>query len=443
MQVEIRQGFDIPVPGAPRQVIDGIMDNARVAVLGGDFVGLKPRLRVQAGDSVRAGQPLFENKRNGLLYPAPASGTILNINWGPRHSLLSVEIETDDTPGLTFPSFAPADLHGIPPDQVRETLLASGLWTAFRARPFGHNPGPGDKPQSLFITAIDTQPLAADPAVVIDEYPDDFAHGLAVLERAFAVPLYLCKSTSLTLPDFDVDSLRVVSFTGPHPAGLVGTHIHHLSPASQEKPVWHLGYQDVIAIGKLFTGGYFWTERIIALGGPQAANPRLVKAPLGVRLEPLAPNEMLPGTNRILSGSVLCGHPAVREEAYLGRYHTQVTIIEESRMTELRSGNARRFSRHSLLGRFSAGKYCFDTQLLGERRPMYPLGDFEALMPLDLLPTPLLRALLVEEDEEAMALGCLELVEEDLALCTWACVSKNDYGSALRKTLDRLAGFSE
>ena len=440
MQVKIKQGFDLPMQGKPNQSIDQVRRSSRVAVLGRDFIGLRPHMKIKEGDRVRAAQPLFENKKNGLLHTSPASGKVISINRGPRRSLLSIEIEVDDDEALTFPFFDSGQLRELSSSDVKASLLASGLWTAFRVRPCGHNPGPEEEPHSIFVTAIDTNPLAIDPAVVIDAFPDEFGSGLTVLSRLFERSLYLCKSPSLSLPDYKLPGLEVVDFIGPHPAGLVGTHIHHLDAVHKENTVWHLGYQDVIAIGKLFVEGQLWTKRIIALSGPQMVKPRLLETDLGASLDELLQDELLPGNNRIISGSVLSGFAAVNEEAYLGRYHNQVTVLEKSGISGL-AGGSRRFSFHSLLSLFGVNQYYSSTEILGNHRPMYPLGDFEELMPLGLLSTPLLRALLIGDVEEAVALGCLELEEEDLALCTYACVSKNDYGSALRRTLNNIAGI--
>jgi Na+-transporting NADH:ubiquinone oxidoreductase subunit A len=442
--IRIVEGLDIPIADAPAQEISGSPEVTSVALLGKDYPGLSPALKVREGDRVKLGQTLFADRRRaGVVFTSPGSGVVTAINRGARRALLSVVVCLEGEEEEAFPSWKADRLADLRHDQVEEALLASGLWTAFRTRPYGKVPVPGSLPHSIFVTAVDTDPLAARPEVVIAEHPADFANGLTVISRLTVGPTYVCKAPYLDLPAGASENLSVVEFSGPHPSGLVGTHIHFLDPVGASKTVWHLGYQDVIAIGKLFTTGRIWTERIVALAGSPVDKPRLLRTRLGADLDDLTRGEWDGPAARIISGSVLSGRTARKPEHHLGRYHTQVSILAGPRPGPQGVASApagRLFSTFRLAARRSAGKqeFAFSTQRYGRPTAMLPFGQYETVMPLDILPTQLLRALLVGDTDTAQALGCLELVEEDLALCTFVCPSKLDYGALLREALDKI-----
>jgi Na+-transporting NADH:ubiquinone oxidoreductase subunit A len=315
------------------------------------------------------------------------------------------------------------------------------LWAALRSRPFSKVPAVDAQPASIFVTAIDTHPLAADPAVIIAEHNEDFARGLKVLSRLSRV--IVCTAEGARLPGEGLNNVAFEQFAGPHPAGLPGTHIHFLDPVSASKSVWHIGYQDVIAIGKLFATGQLWTERVVALAGPVVTKPRLVRARLGACLEDLVTGELAFGNQRVISGSVWGGRTARGPFGYLGRYHVQVSCLKEGNEREfmhyLRAG----FNKHSVMNIFVSkllGNKLLDftTTTNGSPRAMVPVGNYEQVMPLDILPTQLLRYLIVGDTEMAQKLGCLELDEEDLALCSYVCAGKYEYGPILRDNLERI-----
>jgi Na+-transporting NADH:ubiquinone oxidoreductase subunit A len=322
-------------------------------------------------------------------------------------------------------------------------LLASGLWTALRTRPFSHVPDPASQPAAIFVTAIDTNPLAADPAVIIAAAGDAFEHGLQVISRLSDVNVYVCTAPGSGILCPDDKQFRHAEFAGPHPAGLVGTHIHFLDPVSEAKTVWHLGYQHVIAIGRLFTGGRLPTEKIIALGGPMVLRPRLLRTRIGASTRELLQGETLPGRLRVISGSVLNGQQASGPLAYLGRYHTQLSVLAEGSPREFLSWMRPGMTRYSAIRAYAAHlfrrrEFPMTTTQNGSPRAMVSIGTFEKVMPLDILPTPLLKALLVEDTVRARELGCLELDEEDLALCSFVCNGKYEYGPFLRMNRDEI-----
>lgn len=439
--IKITKGLDLPIAGLPDgQRIDDVTVT-RVAVNGEEYIGLRPSMAVKEGDRVAKGQLLFEDKKiPGVRFTAPASGIVSAIHRGERRVLQSVVIDIDGDDAVTFNAYAPDELAMLPRETVVAQLIESGLWTAMRTRPFSKTPVPGTEPAAIFVTAIDTNPLAADPQPIILAQRDAFNAGLTVLTRLTDGRVHVCQGSGGKLGGHPQGQVTFNQFTGPHPAGLVGTHIHFLEPVSLNKQVWHLNYQDVIAYGKLFLDGVLWTERIIALGGPQVKQPRLLRTCIGADLDAMLVGELHDGENRVLSGSVLNGTQAVGPHAFLGRFHLQVSVLKEGRDKELLGWVAPGRDKFSItrttLGHFLKKKlFNLSTDTHGGERAMVPIGSYERVMPLDILPTVLLRDLLAGDTDSAQALGCLELDEEDLALCTYVCPGKYEYGPVLRRVL--------
>ncbi|HAV1766841.1 TPA: Na(+)-translocating NADH-quinone reductase subunit A [Enterobacter hormaechei subsp. steigerwaltii] len=440
----IRKGLDLPISGVPEQHVTTGASIHHVAIVGDDYVGMRPAMLVQEGDRVIKGQALFEDKKNpGVMFTAPASGTVVAIHRGERRVLQSVVIQIEGDEKREFARFDAADLVTLSHDAVQTQLLESGLWTALRTRPYSKTPVPGTVPAAIFVTAIDTNPLSSDPQPLILAERKAFDAGLTVLTRLTPGKVHVCQASGGKLGGHPQGQVAFNEFAGPHPAGLVGTHIHFLEPVSLTKQVWHLNYQDVIAIGKLFTTGELCAERIIAIGGPQATQPRLVRTLLGADLTALLAGETKEGENRIISGSVLSGRHATGPMAWLGRFHLQVSVVLEGREKELFGWvlpGAEKYSvTRTTLGHFLRRKlFNFSTSTNGGERAMVPIGNYERVMPLDILPTVLLRDLLAGDTDGAQALGCLELDEEDLALCTYVCPGKYEYGPVLREVLTRI-----
>lgn len=444
MRITIKKGLDIPIEGRPEQVISEGAQVRTVAAVATDVSGILPRMAVQVGDRVRRGQALYRDKRNPEVpFAAPGTGEVIEINRGARRALQSVVIRLDGDDSEEFTSYSADALKSLDRQAARDALIASGLWTTFRTRPLGRIPGPDDTPAAIFVTAIDTRPLAADPSVIIAENPEAFRNGLDVLSRLTDGAIYINTAPDSGIECPDGEPFRHAEFAGPHPAGLPGTHIHFLEPVGLSKTVWHIGYQHVMGIGKLFTSGQLSTERVIALGGPMVLKPRLIRTRIGANTADLLQGETKPGQLRVISGSVLAGHRAAGPLAYLGRYETQVAVLEEGSGREFLSfvwpgankySASRSFAGHLLHRR----PFPLTTTQNGSPRAMVSIGSFERIMPLDMLATPLLKALLVEDTDRAQQLGCLELAEEDLALCSFVCNGKHEYGAYLRMNLDEI-----
>ncbi|MBP7823905.1 MAG: Na(+)-translocating NADH-quinone reductase subunit A [Pseudomonas sp.] len=440
--ITIKRGLDLPITGTPAQRIEAARPVRSVAIVGFDYHGMKPTMNVQVGDRVKLGQVLFSDKKNpGVVFTAPGAGVVSAIHRGQQRVLQSVVIDLDGDEQETFASYSAAQLDTLDAQAVRDNLQQSGLWTALRTRPYSKVPAVDAVPSSIFVTAIDTHPLAADPALVIAEQAEAFEQGLKVLSRLARV--FLCKAPGAALPGENLSQVKTESFAGPHPAGLAGTHIHFLDPVSANKTVWSIGYQDVIAVGKLFTTGQLSVERVVALGGPVVEQPRLLRTRLGACLSELTAGELKPGNNRVISGSVFGGRNARGAFAYLGRYHQQVSCLAEGNDREMLHYLRAGVNKHSVLNVFvsklmGGKRFDFTTTTNGSPRAMVPVGNYEKVMPLDILPTQLLRLLIVGDTEMAQKLGCLELDEEDLALCSYVCAGKYEYGPILRDNLTRI-----
>ncbi|WP_240223689.1 Na(+)-translocating NADH-quinone reductase subunit A [Rheinheimera hassiensis] len=437
--IKLKKGLDIPLAGSPKQEISAGNTINTVAVLGEEYIGMRPTMSVEVGDTVKKGQVLFEDKKTpGVKFTAPLAGTVKEINRGAKRVLQSVVIAAAGNDAVQFAKYSADQLAGVSREQIVQNLVDSGLWVALRTRPFSQTPAIDSTPRAIFVNAMDTNPLAADPAVVIAADSEAFTQGLTLLATLTDGKLYLCKKAGATVPT--ISKAEVADFDGPHPAGLVGTHIHLLDPVSAKKVVWHIGYQDVIAIGKLFTTGELHSERVIAVAGPAVKNPRLVKTVLGASTSELTAGELADGQNRIISGSVLAGATANGVHGYVGRYHTQLSVLAEGTEKEFLGWIAPGATKFSVTRAYLSHlnpKRLFNmtTTTNGSARAMVPIGNYERVMPLDILPTLLLRDMVSGDTDGAISLGCLELDEEDLALCTFVCPGKYDYGTILRSCL--------
>ncbi len=446
------KGLDLPISGHPKQEISEGRPVTRVAIMADDFPGMKPRFIAKEGDVVARGQPVFEDRKlPGVLHTAPGAGTIIEINRGARRALQSVVIELSDgeksgAPELqafeSFSGITPADLTE---EQVRRLLLETGAWTHLRTRPFGHTPAPNAKAAAVFVNAMDTNPLAADPNQVLNDETVAFDAGLHAVSKLTQGTTYLCVAPGSPFVSKVTAPVRVEEFSGPHPSGTSGYHVHTLLPAHRGRVVFTITYQEVIAIGHLVLEGKVHADRVVSLGGPAASSPRLIRTRTGANVKELVTGELnTTDPVRAISGSVLSGAAATMDQfAYLGRRDVQISLLREAGPREFLGWLGAGLSKFSTIPTFLStflGKKSFEftTDTNGSPRAMVPIGMYERVTPWDLLPTHLLRALLVGDVEMAEKLGALELDEEDVALFTFVCPGKTNYGLILRSNLERM-----
>jgi len=445
---KIRKGLDLPMTGQPEQMIEDARQVGRVAIVAADYIGMKPTMHVKVGDGVDRGQLLFEDKKTpGVRYTSIGAGKVVAVNRGERRALQSVVVELapEDAAGrgghVRFPTFLNKDPDAMTRRQIRDFLVESGEWVNLRERPFSRVPEIDSEPQAIFVTAMDSNPHAPDPAKVLEGRDEDFRRGLSALGKLTSGTTYVCaaEGTNLTLPSSG--DFRMEHFSGPHPAGTAGVHIHTLHPAGRTSKVWWIGYQAVAAIGKLFSTGQLDLHRVVSLAGPTVDRPRLLKTRVGAELSGLVDGELRAGENRIVSGSVLSGRAAQGDiHGYLGRHHQQVSVLSEGREREFLGWLGPGFNKYSIVGTYLSkllpGKrFAMTTNKNGSDRAIVPIGMYEKVFPLD-MPAPfLMRALAVGDIEYAEKLGALELDEEDLGLCSFVCPGKLDYGLLLRDLL--------
>ena len=443
MKIKLKKGLDLPITGGLVGSNISSKTVSKVAITGTDFAGMKPSIQVKVGDRVEPGQVLFSCKKNeGLVFCSRFAGKVEEINRGDKRAFQSLVMSVE-TGGQTssFKSHKKASPEAWSRDEVCNLLVESGEWMMIRERPFEKVAAVGGKAESLFITATDTNPLAPSPQLAIEKWKDEFQAGLEILSKLPEKKTYVCFSK-----DFKTEvpsGCTAVEFSGPHPAGNVGTHMHFLQPINLERKSWHVGYQDVIAIGHLFMSGQLMQEKLVALVGPLVKEPKVLEVSRGAVVSELLSGELTDKSPRVVSGSVFNGRKAQGAFDFLGQFHNQITVVEEDDSREFlgwQSPGFDKFSTKSIyLSKLMPGKkFSLGTSTHGSKRAMVPIGMFENIMPLDILPTQLLRSLVSQDIESAQDLGCLELAEEDLALCTFVAPGKIDFGPILRTNLETI-----
>lgn len=457
-----RRGLSLPIAGRPEQTLEDAAAPAAVAVSAADHPGMKPAMRVGPGDAVQRGQLLFEDRKQpGVRFTSPAAGTVAAVNRGAKRALISVVVRVDPSDragssgaGAGFASYTGRHPSALSREEVQALLVESGDWVALRARPFGRTAAPGSVPKSIFVTAMNTEPFAPDADRIVEGRAGDLERGLAALARLTDGPVYLCRAPGTLAGVEASEPVRVEEFAGPHPAGAAGLHIHTLDPVDRNKLVWQIGLQDALAIGRLFETGAPDVQRIVALAGPPVGRPRLLRTRLGASLADVARGEIGDGAEdvagdavRIVTGSPLGGRTAIGEGApaelhgYLGRFHDTVSVLEDDRERRFLGWLAPGFGAFSRARAFASSllprkSFAMTTTTYGSPRAIVPIGLYERVFPWDLQPTFLLKSLVAGDIERAEELGCLELLEEDLALCTFVCPGKTEYGPYLRDALE-------
>ena len=445
--IKIKKGLDIPISGSPEDSISDFKKPRSVGLIGSDYNGLKPAMLVKEGDKVKIGQPLFEDKSNlGVLYTSPGGGVVESINRGERRALQSVVIELDqDEERISFDSVLTKDFSNHTNNSIKKNLINSGLWTSFRTRPYSKIPSINSSPASIFVNCMDTNPLSMDPENIIESNLEDFELGILAIKLFCDCPIHVCKKFESILNIQKQDRVHEHTFTGPHPSGLAGTHMHFISPASLNNINWYICYSDVILIGAFFREGQIPTSKYICLSGPKIENPRIISTRIGACTDEICAGELSQSENRVVSGSLINGREAVGSYAYIGRYHNQICAIEEPNSSDRELFDwallgRKRFSKLGLFitSLFKDKEFDIKARMYGPDRSILPIGVYEEVFPLNLLITPLLRGLAVGDTQELQSLGVLELDEEDVALCSFVCPSKYDFGYLLRERLNTI-----
>jgi len=439
--IKLKKGFDIPVVGAAEKILGMNSAPVRHGVKPVDFPGLIPKLNVKSGDKVTAGSPLFHDKlRPEIHFNSPVSGTVISIERGDRRKILEVVVEKS---GENYIDFGKADPSGLSREEIITKLLGSGLWPSIRQRPYNVIARSDKPPKSIFISGFDTAPLAPDYNFIIDNTPASlFTAGMKAISKLTdgRVNLVLNGKIPSSAALTGATGVEISYFSGPHPAGNPGVHIHHLDPVNKGDVVWVVNLQDVIAIGRLFEEGIYKPERIVALTGSEVIKPQYYRLLSGASIFPVVNGNVRDGKLRYISGNVLTG-TKISADGYLGYYDSQITVIPEGDYYEffgwaLPGADKLSFSKTFVSSLFPKKQYRLDTNFHGGERAFVMTGQYEKVVPMDIYPMQLLKAILASDIDAMENLGIYEIAEEDFALCEYLCPSKIEIQSIVRNGLD-------
>jgi len=428
----------VQMKGVPSYEIAKSILPEKVSISPEQFRGIKPKLVVREGDKVETGSPLFFDKlKPKVKWASPSSGVVTNIQYGDRRVIENIEITVEDKKLDLSKSFSSSQLNTADRDTILKSILDACIFPLIRQRPFNKVANPDEIPRDIFISAYNTAPLSVSLSKIIQDNKDEFQTGLTALSKLTNGSVYFTSKESM-----EFDNAINVTISGPHPAGNVGIQVHHIKPINPGEVIWTVNAQHVITIGKLFQNGYYDPGCIISIGGSGSSKPQTVKAPIGSSIDALLNDQLLNGSYRIVSGDVLTGKK-VNSDGYLGFYDSSVAIINDDVkrpfLGMLAVGSSS--TKYSLTNTFlstRANEFDFTTSQNGELRAIVPLNAWEKMLPMNILPNPLYRAILAQDIEEMEQLGIWECDDEDFALCSFACPSKIDVGSVIRDGLDLL-----
>ena len=441
MAVRIRKGLDIRLKGKPEKNLISAPSTELFALKPTDFPGLIPKLSVKVDDAVNVGSPLFFDKyRPNVKFTSPVSGKVVAINRGERRKILEVVVKTDGRSSAL--PFKKGDPGTFSREEIIANLLSSGLWPFIRQRPFNVIANPEDKPRDIFISGFDSSPIAPDLNFILKDAADSFQYGINALANLTEGKVYLgVKEGTLEQSIYKkINNIEINEFSGPHPAGNVGIQIHHLNPINKGEVIWVINPQDIVNIGRLFEKGQLDPERIIALTGSEVKNPVYYKTILGSSVKEILENNITGLNLRYISGNVLTG-TAISREGFIGFYDQQITVIPEGNYHEPFGWIMPRLNKFSTsMSYFSwmmpKKEFAIDTNLNGGKRNFVITGQYEKVLPMDIYPVELLKAILIEDFDLMENLGIYEVSEEDMALCEFVCTSKTEVQSILRNGFD-------
>lgn len=441
--IKIRKGLNIKLAGKAEKVLEKIDLSSTYAVKPTDFPGLVPKLLVKTEDKVKAGTPLFYDKNKpSVLFTSPVSGTVKTINRGERRAILEVIVESD---GLQdYEQVEIGNLESLSSEQIKSIILKSGAWPGIVQRPYAVVADPNDTPKAIFISGLDTAPLASDYDYAITGEEAAMQKGVEVLQKLTSGKVHITVAADNAANSIfnKVKGVELHLTTGPHPAGNVGVQIHHISPINKGDIIWTLDPWSVIIIGRLFLKGVYDAQKVVAFAGSEVIKPRYYRIISGANIEKLISGRVSDSQNRYISGNVLTGEN-ISMHGFLGYYHTTITVIPEGKHFDFLGWAAPGFSKFSasktfLSSLFPKKNYRLDTNINGGERAFVMSGQYEKVVPMDIYPVHLIKAILAEDIEGMENLGIYEVAEEDFALCEYVCTSKIEVQEILRKGIDMM-----
>lgn len=444
--IRLKKGFDINLAGKAVPSVASSEQPSVFAIKPTDFQGVYlPKVVVEVGTSVKAGAPLFHDKKyEHMMFTAPVSGEVVEIKRGEKRKLLEVKILADKTVEyVQFDKYSVSDINNLTRERAQEQLLKSGVWVNLVQRPYGVLADPAETPKSIFVSCFDSGPLAPDFNILVKGQEQFFQAGLDVLKKftSGAVHINVHSEREISPVFSQAKGVELNKFSGPHPAGCVGVQIHHIDPINKGDVVWTISPVGVIQIGKLFLQGIYDASRIVAVAGTEVKTPQYYKTYTGACVDKFLSNNLVNDHVRIISGNVLTG-TRIAKDGFIGFFDNLVTVIPEGDYFEFLGWikPSSRLSFHRAFGLFSflapKKEHTLDSNTHGEPRAFVQTGIFEQVTPMDILPTHLLKSIIAEDYDEMEALGIYEVIEEDLALCEFVDVSKHNVQEILREGLD-------
>lgn len=439
--IRIKKGVSIKLKGTADRVYANIPNSEYYLVKPSDFTGLTPKLTVKVGDKVQAGSSLFFNKENpDVLIASPVSGEVTEIRRGEKRKILAVVIKADAE--ISYKEFSKSEAKDLSREQIIEQMLASGVWPFVRQRPFAVIANPADMPKAVFISAFDSAPLACDNDFVLHGMEKEFQAGLDIVTKLTdgVTHLNIDGNENSSSVFTSAKGVQINHISGPHPAGNVGVQIHHIDPINKGEVVWYMYPQDIITIGKLFSEGKYDATRLVALSGPQVEKPRYYRSMQGACISGMTEGNIKEGDNRYISGNVLTG-TKIDADGHLGFYHNEISVIPEGKEQDFLGWLLPSSSKFSLSRTFFSWlnpkkEYAISANMNGEERAYVVTGQYEAVLPMDVYPQHLIKAIMIGDIELMENLGIYEVAEEDFALCEFACTSKIPVQEILREGLD-------
>ena len=448
-EFRLKKGYDIKVAGSAEKKVVKMDVPKKVAVTPHEFRGVKVRLNIKPGDNVKIGSVLLEDKTMpDIKFVAPVSGKIAEINRGERRALMEIVIENDFKNEKEFVGkWSKDDLNKMDEAAIKTAMLKGGMWPLLIQRPFSKIANPQDTPRDIFISGMDTAPLAADPNLIMEGMETHFQSGIDIIKKLTTGKIYLSldlKNKANAKAFTEVSGVEKNYFSGPHPAGNVGVQTHHIKALNHGEVIWTIKPFAVALIGKFFNEGFFQAERVIATAGSSLSNPKYYKTIAGAPIRDLIPaSEVKDAEVRFISGNILSGRK-ISPEGYVSYYDNLISVIPEGERKRkllgyFRPGFKTPSYSNTYLSKFlmtARNDYVLDTKINGGKRAFVATGDYESVLPMDILPVYLAKSILADDIEEMESLGILELDEEDIALCSYICLSKTNFGQILRNGLN-------
>lgn len=441
--IKLKKGLNIKIKGKAELILETTPAADVYALKPTDFRGLTPKLCVKQGQEVKAGEPLFFDKYNpDVFYVSPVGGTVLDIVRGERRKILEVLVQADDTQGAV--DFGKADPQHLTGEKVREMMLRSGMWPFIKRRPYGVTAYQNETPKNIFISGFDTAPLAPDCEFILNGQEKEFQTGINALAKLTSGKVYLGLSVNSANNVYkNIKNVEINYFDGPHPAGNVGIQIHHIAPVNKGEVIWTVNPLDVVFIGRLFETGQVDFSRIVALTGSEVEKPRYYRTILGARVDSILNGKLKTGKKqRIISGNPLTG-TKIGIANYLGFYDSQITVIPEGDDYEflgwaMPGFNDYSASRTFLSSLFPKKEYELTANMHGGERAFIVTGQYEKFLPMDIYPVHLIKSIIANDLDKMEQLGIYEVIEEDMALCEFACTSKIKVQEILRKGINTM-----